>query len=57
MPEGISKIWTFFRSSFTERPNEDHGSGLTAFKKEWDAMTEDGRADLRKGIGDDTLTY
>jgi hypothetical protein len=56
-PTGISKVWTFFRSSFTDRPNPESGSGLTAFKAEWDAMSEKDRADIRKGIDDDSLTY
>jgi hypothetical protein len=55
--QGISKICAFFKSSFTDRPNEVHGAGLTAFKNEWDAMPEKDKADIRSGIDNGTLTY
>jgi hypothetical protein len=57
-PTGITKIWSFFKSSFIDRPNDVLGSGLTAFKAEWDELDEKGKADLRRGIDTEgTLTY
>jgi hypothetical protein len=56
-PTGISKIWLFFKQSFIDRPNEDKGAGLSAFKAEWDAMEEKDRAHIRAGIENGTLTY
>jgi hypothetical protein len=56
-PTGISAIWAFFKSSFADRPNEEHGAGLTAFKHEWDAIPEDGKAQIRAGLDDGSLTY
>lgn len=54
---GISKVWAVFKSSFTDRPNEQYGSGLTAFKNEWDQLDEAGKADIRSGVEDGSLTY
>lgn len=55
-PTGISKIWAFFKSSFTDRPS-DKGTGLTAFKAEWDDLPENDKADIRKGVENGSLTY
>lgn len=32
-------------------------NGLSAFKKDWDALSEEGRADIRNGIQNGSLTY
>jgi len=54
---GISKIWAFFKASFTDRPNSAHGSGLTAFKEEWTALSDESKEQIRQGIESGTLTY
>lgn len=33
------------------------GMKLSEFKKEWEKMTETDKEQLKKGIGDGTLTY
>lgn len=55
--EGISKVWTFFKSSFADRPNPEFGSGLTAFREEWGQLPETDKAQIRSGIADGTLSY
>lgn len=54
---GISKVWNYFKSSFQARPNEKHGSGLTAFKEEWSELDESAKAEIRAGIENGTATY
>jgi hypothetical protein len=54
---GITKVWAFFKPSFVDRPNAEHGSGLTAFKKEWDAMDSEAKEQIRAGIQSGTLNY
>lgn len=55
--QGISKIWAFFKSSFTDRPNDEFGAGLTAFKNEWDVIPEKDKEQIRNGIANGSLTY
>lgn len=57
MPEGISKIWSFFKGSFAARPHPDKGAGLTAFKEEWSELPEKDKEELRQGIQNGTLNY
>ena len=54
---GISKIWAFFKSSYNDRPNSQHGSGLTAFKEEWGQLSEVDKSQIRAGIENSSLTY
>lgn len=53
---GISKIWAFFKDAYTNWPDASM-NGLSAFKKDWDALSEEGRADIRNGIQNGSLTY
>lgn len=55
--EGINKVWQFFRSSFTDRPNPEHGAGLTAFRAEWAELSSDDKAQIREGLQNGTHTY
>lgn len=52
MPEGINKIWQFFKPSFVATNH-----GLTQFREEWGKLSEEAKTQIRKGIEDGSFTY
>lgn len=44
----IKGVYDFFKSTY---------SSLAQFRKDWDALSETDKAQLKAGIGDGTLTY
>ena len=52
---GISKIWMFFKETYVSQPPPNNG--LSAFKKDWDKLTDADKDQIRGGITSGTLTY
>ena len=48
MATGIAAVWQYFKDTY---PN------MAAFKKDWERLSEQDKADLREGITNGTLTY